>query len=620
MGERHLPWFHGPRASVVLVAVAATLVPPAVLRGDPAESSAARVAAARHHESRTEVVVKFRDGAAVNPQPDVLSQFEADFPRLRVQRLFTTPLDRLARERSRIERSSRRQLADLSKYFRIAAPDAATADELLAQLSSSSLVETAYRAPLPAPPPSTPDFVDQQGYRNGAPEGVGASSVASVPGATGSAVKIIDVEYSWNQQHEDLSKARNALIPNGTAVDPFSNPEHGTAVLGELVADANGFGVTGIVPDASLGLVNAFNAERSYDLANSIDLAHHQLGPGDVIVVEQQAVGVCGGCYVPVEWYSDVYDAIVSATADGVLVVEAAGNGGQNLDDAVYGSPFPGGRARSGAFIVGASDACITPRARVGFSDYGSRVDFQGWGGCVVTTGYGSLYGQDADTRYTASFNGTSSATPIVAGAIAVFSSAYRTRFGTSPAPELVRSVLTSTGTPQNLGSGTLGGNIGPQPDLVAALAAGLSRPANDSFAGAQVLSGAAGTVTGSTVGATKEPGEPAHGGNPGGASVWYQWTAPANGTLTVDTFTSGFDTLLEAYTGSAIASLTPVVANDDDNGTLQSRAGPFTVTAGTTYLIAVDGYSGQAGALALRWRYVATAPPVAALPGRLVP
>ena len=69
----------------------------------------------------------------------------------------------------------------------------------------------------------------------------------------------------------------------------------------------------------------------------------------------------------------------------------------------------------------------------------------------------------------------------------------------------------------------------------VAVSAAAAAVPTNDNFGSAQAVSGSSGTITGSTVGATAEPGEPAHGG-PGGASIWYVWTAPAAGTLTVTT------------------------------------------------------------------------------------
>src|SRR5207302_46457 len=50
--------------------------------------------------------------------------------------------------------------------------------------------------------------------------------------------------------------------------------------------------------------------------------------------------------------------------------------------------------------------------------------------------------------------------------------------------------------------------------------------PTNDNFVNAQPLPGAAGTATGSNVGGSKEPGEPNHAGNKGGASVWFRWTA----------------------------------------------------------------------------------------------
>src|SRR5205807_8144495 len=57
--------------------------------------------------------------------------------------------------------------------------------------------------------------------------------------------------------------------------------------------------------------------------------------------------------------------------------------------------------------------------------------------------------------------------------------------------------------------------------------------PDNDSFVGSMVLNGSSVSTTGSTEKATREAGEP--GG--GERSVWYSWTAPADGyyTLRVD-------------------------------------------------------------------------------------
>src|SRR5439155_1348443 len=128
------------------------------------------------------------------------------------------------------------------------------------------------------------------------------------------------------------------------------------------------------------------------------------------------------------------------------------------------------------------------------------------------------------------------------------------------------------------------------------------SSTSNDNFANATVVSGTTGTTTGSTAGMTKEAGEPNHAGNAGGHSIWYRWTAPGGGTVTIDTFGSSFDTLLAAYTGTALTSLAVVASNDDAAGRLQSQIS-FTAVSGTTYSIAVDGYGGASGAVTLTWK-----------------
>jgi serine protease len=362
-------------------------------------------------------------------------------------------------------RQSGEDAPDLNLWYRVTVASEAAARDLAADLRAlPALVEEASLAPEPAPPPSGL-YTNLQGYVSAAPDGIGARLVTA-PGASGSEVKVVDIEYGWNQSHEDLTKAVGALVPNGTP--SFSFIDHGTAVLGELVADDNSFGVTGIVPDAGLGLVNALNTERGYDLANSINVARTATAPGDVILIEQQAFGPAGGAFVPVEWVSAFYDAIKVATADGRIVVEAAGNGGQNLDNVeLFGKRFPSGKRDSGAIIVGAGAAsmCSTsPRARLSFSTYGERVNLQGWGHCVTTTGYGDLFFGDANSSYTSSFNGTSSASPIVAGAAAALSSAREAKTGRPAKPADVRRILNATGTPQ---AGTE--HIGPLPDLVAA-------------------------------------------------------------------------------------------------------------------------------------------------------
>ena len=129
--------------------------------------------------------------------------------------------------------------------------------------------------------------------------------------------------------------------------------------------------------------------------------------------------------------------------------------------------------------------------------------------------------------------------------------------------------------------------------------------PANDNFSNSVALAtnSATTSVKGTNTFASKEPGEPNIAGNRGGHSVWWNWTAPGIGTVTISTSGSSFTTLLGVYTGSTVSNVTPVAANNGN-----SRGGPaqvtFNVTPGTQYQIGVDGYNGQAGTIALSLKF----------------
>jgi len=113
--------------------------------------------------------------------------------------------------------------------------------------------------------------------------------------------------------------------------------------------------------------------------------------------------------------------------------------------------------------------------------------------------------------------------------------------------------------------------------------------PANDLFANRAAVAGGSWQQAGSNLYATKETAEPNHANNAGGQSVWWTWTAPANGPVVLQTSGSVFDTLLAVYTGSTANSLTMVASNDDSaSGTTSWLS--FTASAGATYQIAVDG------------------------------
>lgn len=134
--------------------------------------------------------------------------------------------------------------------------------------------------------------------------------------------------------------------------------------------------------------------------------------------------------------------------------------------------------------------------------------------------------------------------------------------------------------------------------------------PGNDNFANASGLSGTNGVVTGSNEGGTLEPGEPQHAGRPGGRSVWYAWTPPANGTWRFDTHGSSLDTALAVYLGDSVNALS-LVASNDDSGVLITSELTFSAVAGNVYRFVVDGFSGAAGNVVLNWSYVLALPQI---------
>ncbi|MGM8887858.1 S8 family serine peptidase, partial [Psychrobacter sp. 1U2] len=89
-------------------------------------------------------------------------------------------------------------------------------------------------------------------------------------------------------------------------------------------------------------------------------------------------------------------------------------------------------------------------RSRLGFSNYGALIDAQGWGREVTTCGYGDLQsGLDEDVWYTDTFSGTSSASPIVVGAVASLQGMARARGSAILTPTQIRQCLRATGAEQ---------------------------------------------------------------------------------------------------------------------------------------------------------------------------
>ena len=110
-----------------------------------------------------------------------------------------------------------------------------------------------------------------------------------------------------------------------------------------------------------------------------------------------------------------------------------------------------------------------------------------------------------------------------------------------------------------------------------------------------------------STLNATIETGEPTpECATRFGASVWYSWTAPLNGTLSLSSVGSTFDTVIGVYSGDSVDALIGLACNDDsvpDVNVFSELS--FDATLGTTYHIQVGGWESDTGILELSADFV---------------
>ncbi len=125
--------------------------------------------------------------------------------------------------------------------------------------------------------------------------------------------------------------------------------------------------------------------------------------------------------------------------------------------------------------------------------------------------------------------------------------------------------------------------------------------PVNDMFAKAMMLIGESGSVTATNAWATSEPGELLS--YSAGATVWWKWTAPANGSVVFDTAGSPLDTVMGVYKGRTLSSLTQVAYDDDGGDTLENRC-TFECSADMTYYVCVGGMYGAYGEFSLNWEF----------------
>jgi len=430
----------------------------------------------------------------------------------RLQPIFGATEERVMARTSALGESVHAPMEDLSVFYRIEAPRERL-PELRDRLAASEHIDAAFIKPsteLPVindmaaapeePPPASPDFSARQIYLNAAPAGVDARWAWTQSGGRGRDIRIIDVEGNWRFTHEDLTQNQGGVV-GGSPVAGVDWTNHGTAVLGEFSGDVNTIGIIGIASDATVSAVS----HGDIGSAAAINQAASRLRAGDIILLEMHRPGPRFNFqsrsdqrgYIAVEWWPDDFAAILNATNRGIIVVEAAGNGAEDLDDALYqtaaaGFPsswrnsFRRSNRDSGAIVVGAGAPPPNThghdwgpdRSRLDFSNWGALIDAQGWGREVTSCGYGDLQGgTNEDLWYTDTFSGTSSASPIVVGVIACAQGIAKARNRPVLTFAQIRNCLRSTGSPQQDAPGRPATQrIGNRPDLRAFVACAIPK------------------------------------------------------------------------------------------------------------------------------------------------
>jgi Subtilase family len=360
--------------------------------------------------------------------------------------------------------------ADFSAWFQVETPAGVKADELVKRLRKLDNIETAYVI-RPNPPPGVMPEDDirnkRQHYQDKAPRGIDARFAWGFFGGDGAGIGFVDLEQGWNLNHRDLKDAKITII-SGINRDDYT---HGTSVLGEVLMVDNTIGGVGIAPSAKGRVISLWRTDSSPNTADAIRRAIATMSFGDVLLLEvQETDPISETDYWPAEILQPNYIAIRLATAMGIVVVEAAGNGGYDLDrytNATGRNIFDRSYRDSRAIMVGAGSSGAgsseDPHTKLPFSNHGKRIDCYAWGENINTTITNDTGG--SITEYTTRFDGTSGAAPIVAGAALIVQGIAQFSLGRRFSPLDLRDLLTTNGTPSAYPATD---KIGVMPDLKA--------------------------------------------------------------------------------------------------------------------------------------------------------
>jgi hypothetical protein len=292
-----------------------------------------------------DVELPYEDGAERyldDSQAAQWKRLEAEFPGITLNRLYTVLEAGQIREMVKLAVSLDPDYSppNFLTYFVVDSPPGVTPQEMAAAFAEWQIVQTANFDPPGSEPivsPGDDPRAVNQGYLDPAPHGIDAEFAwpraggLGFTGGDGAGIRVIDLERGWTLNHEDLV-GQGATLLHGAIRD--GSKAHGTSVLGELCAVDNTIGCIGIAPNvASVHVVSYWTSTR----ANAILAAIDHLEFGDVLLLEAQLDPNGGTDWYPIEVLDAEFDIIRLATALGLVVVEAAANGSNDLDTYTVG-------------------------------------------------------------------------------------------------------------------------------------------------------------------------------------------------------------------------------------------------------------------------------------------
>ncbi|MBN8208968.1 S8 family peptidase [Bacillus sp. NTK071] len=214
-------------------------------------------------------------------------------------------------------------------------------------------------------------------------------------GNTGSGAKVAVLDTGIDASHEDLNVSGGASFVSGEP-DPFTDGHsHGTHVSGTVAGLNNSVGVLGVAQSASLYAVKVLDSSGSGTYSGIIQGIEWAVD-NNMDIINMSLGGSSGS--------TALKDAVDNAYNSGVLVVAAAGNEGTFFGFNTIGYPAK----YASAMAVGAVDS---NNKRASFSSVGSELEVMAPGVDILSSVPGNSY---------ASYNGTSMASPHVAGAAAL--------------------------------------------------------------------------------------------------------------------------------------------------------------------------------------------------------